>query len=416
MKKTLIFNGLLAALLITAGVEVVVGIILLSVYKGGASTAYGSTLALGHSGAMSFIQGLHHWLSAVLLVGSALTLGYGLLWSAYHEESRKIWVGSVLLMILFLLLQLTGHILPWDQHAVRTAVIESSIAQGAPVIGSLQANLVRGGSHVGPATLSLWYWAHVAIFSIVLLLLALYLAKRVVAGGLSRRYFVGSLSLFLIPGVVLALARTVRMGPEALSADYVSFDAKPEWYVLPLHSLLSIFQNIGPQLAFVGTMVIPGIVVLLVAAAPWLDQKIRHPKGSIYGPALGVVLLLGVGILFAQSAGDMAIPNGPNVASATTPSPAAIQKLSAADVFKGKLLFKEQGCVGCHTVSGSGGDAGPNLDETGIRHPDLKWQMDHLAEPRSVSPGSTMPSYKSIGTDKIRALANYLAALKGKTR
>ena len=40
--------------------------------------------------------------------------------------------------------------------------------------------------------------------------------------------------------------------------------------------------------------------------------------------------------------------------------------------------------------------AGPDLSNIGVRAPDARWQLQHLYAPRSVTPASTMPSFKFL--------------------
>ncbi len=40
--------------------------------------------------------------------------------------------------------------------------------------------------------------------------------------------------------------------------------------------------------------------------------------------------------------------------------------------------------------------AGPDLANIGVRAPDARWQLQHLYAPKSITPGSTMPSFKFL--------------------
>jgi cytochrome c oxidase cbb3-type subunit 2 len=42
--------------------------------------------------------------------------------------------------------------------------------------------------------------------------------------------------------------------------------------------------------------------------------------------------------------------------------------------------------------------AGPDLANIGVRAPDASWQLQHLYAPKSVTPGSTMPSFRYLFT------------------
>jgi quinol-cytochrome oxidoreductase complex cytochrome b subunit/cytochrome c551/c552 len=405
-----VFNGLIAATLFATLLEVITGFILLPFYS--VKDPYKSSVALEASPVLHFLQTFHHWLSAALIVLLGIFVLFGLWSAAYRMSSKKLWGGSIILLVLILLLQLTGHLLPWDQHAVRTAAIETSIAQKAPVVGAMQADLLRGGKAVGPETLSIWFWAHVAILPLFWLLLTVLLAKKIRPGGFSKKALVAGGAAYFVFSLGCAIGMAVQLGPGASTVDYGAFDAKPEWYVLPLHSLLDIFQNIGPNFAFVGTMVIPAVVLLLVILAPWMDLKREAGKPSIYGMVLSLVIFLGSCILIQKSASNVAVPNGPNLFAKAAAGGSTVVTIDPKLAELGQKLFTEQGCDSCHTVDGSGGNGGPDLKGEVAKHPDRNWQVQHLTKPTAVVPGSTMPSFANVGDSKLKALAEYVLSLK----
>jgi mono/diheme cytochrome c family protein len=225
---------------------------------------------------------------------------------------------------------------------------------------------------------------------------------------------VGLVAAVLAVLAVAAVVLPVPLGAPATADDYNSFAAPPEWYVLPLHALLNLAQGFRRDLAFLGTAVIPGLAVLGLLLLPWLDRR-RHgepahpyPRAAVgIGAAVVVILaLLNVGHmapLFYAAAGAPAVaPAGPVV----------IRKLDPALVTRGKTLFSQNGCVGCHAVGTANAAGGPRLDNEGRKHPDLDWQVRHLKAPARVVSGSTMPPFKHLSGADLNALANYLLSLK----
>ncbi len=69
---------------------------------------------------------------------------------------------------------------------------------------------------------------------------------------------------------------------------------------------------------------------------------------------------------------------------------------------QGNQLFKDLGCVGCHTIGGEGGNIGPELVGVGSRR-NAQWLYDHFENPQEISPGSVMPKY-SFSDDEIKSL------------
>ncbi len=409
-KKT--YHAILVAVLALLGLELVTGVAVIFPYKASVPAAYTSSKSMESSGFLGLIQSAHHWGSALLIVLGGLAIVFGLVSGAYRLTTKKLWISGILLVILFLLLQLTGHLLPWDQHAVRTAVVEAGIGEGTPLLGKQIGSLIRSGPSVGAATLSFWYLAHVAIFTVVNLALAVFVGLKLRKLEIDRRTAWIASGSAVIAALLAAILQMPHLGPVATAGDSASYIAKPEWYILPMHELLDFVTGINPSMGFIGTMVIPGIAILLVALAPWIGTG-KPGKKPIYGIALGCLLVFGVGILSLIGAKDMAKPAGPNIYVVGTYSKGPSVKLDADLVAMGKKLVNQQGCLNCHSIGNQGsGNGGPDLVGTASRHPDLQWQIDHLSNPKSMSPGSTMPAFSKIGQGNLKAIGEYLETLK----
>jgi ubiquinol-cytochrome c reductase cytochrome b subunit len=411
------FLSLGTGLLALAVFAVLTGIALLPFYHATAAGAYPSVDAIQRSAPLRILRAAHHWASALLIVLGAAYLFYGLFTGAYRRPLQIAWTAALLLVLLFLGFQLTGHLLPWDTQAVSTAAIETGIAENAPVVGHAQAQLLRGGGDaVSSRTLTAWYIAHIALFPLGLALLAaLFLSQWRRAGGqpTTPRAAVASTIVILL---LAAVAIPAPLGGAATPSDYGSYTAPPEWYVLPLHTLLDFAQRIGPDKAFLGTMVLPGLVVLCLLALPWLDRKhAHHPPSTLVRSAaiLGIATVL---VLTRASAKNMeplfGSPKAPPNSATVGQTPPATTPLDPALVKKGQALFAQNGCAGCHKVAGQGAAVGPPLDGEGARHPDINWQIQHLKDPASVTRGSTMPPYKQLSNSDLKALAEFLLSLK----
>lgn len=406
-------TGLLALALIA----VFTGLILLPFYHATAGAVYQSVAAIQRSAPLRILRAAHHWASALLLVLGAVYLVFGLFTGAYRRPFQFAWTAAVLLVLLFFSLQLTGHLLPWDSQAVSTAAIETGIAANAPVIGPAQAQFLRGGGEaVSSRTLTVWYIAHVGLLPLALACLAaLFLSQWRRVGSrwsVPRAPIAAATSLLLL----IAIALPDRLGAPATSADYRSYTAPPEWYVLPLHTLLDIAQRIGPDKAFLGTMVIPGLVILWLLTLPWLDPKQAHhpPSALVRGAvALGLAGAVALTLVNVQNMEPLYGPEKtPAASSMLAKMPYAHTPLDPTLVKKGQALFSQNSCSGCHKVAGQGGAVGPPLDGESARHPDFNWQIQHLKEPSSMTPGSTMPPYKQLSDADLHALAEFLLSLK----
>jgi len=77
---------------------------------------------------------------------------------------------------------------------------------------------------------------------------------------------------------------------------------------------------------------------------------------------------------------------------------------------RGKRLFTEQGCYGCHTVGKTGTPIANDLSEVGSKYPE-SYLRQWLREPQQQKPRAHMPKIQMTEAD-ARALAAYLASLK----
>ncbi len=98
--------------------------------------------------------------------------------------------------------------------------------------------------------------------------------------------------------------------------------------------------------------------------------------------------------------------------------------VGASKLVEAKAAFHTAGCLGCHKVSGVGGDAGPDLSRAGEKDPALvnfahvngpatlaNWQAEHLRSPLSIVTGSQMPAL-GLDDQDIDQLVFYTLSLR----
>lgn len=157
------------------------------------------------------------------------------------------------------------------------------------------------------------------------------------------------------------------------------------------HRIGGVGGAIGPELTNEGTKgrdrdwhvrhlldpsgVVPGSI---------MPRLVKSPEEA--GSLADYVLSLGTAPVAA------APPAPPAPAPAEPPAPEAAPAPSAE---RGAALFQARGCTGCHRVRGAGGTLGPELTYEGeVAGHDADWHRRHLADPRAVTPGSTMPAFR----------------------
>ena len=92
------------------------------------------------------------------------------------------------------------------------------------------------------------------------------------------------------------------------------------------------------------------------------------------------------------------------------------QEKLPANAVPGAKLFASAGCTACHTYLGTGSSnlGAPDLTAIGARNLGIDFQIRHLKDPAAVTPGSPMPKFASLGEKRLRELAIFLEASKGK--
>ena len=259
------------------------------------------------------IRGVHYYAWNLLLVVLGLHLAGTFLTAAYKAPRQLVWVSGVLIMLVVPLFIITGDLLPWDQKGYWTTQVRSSIISSVPVVGDLMLRLLQGGPRTGIVALTRFYVLHCIFLPPLLVALVAihfhFLAQRGLSDPLSdgrasrhcmplipdlvNRWLV----LFAVVALVLGLVSTYWPAPLDSPADPTdaAYVPKPEWWVLALNQLVSIFK--GPFM-FLGTAVIPGGVAALLMALPFLDRSPeRHPAHRKTAMAVAIIILVLLAVL-----------------------------------------------------------------------------------------------------------------------
>jgi hypothetical protein len=194
----------------------------------------------------------------------------------------------------------------------------------------------------------------------------------------------------------------------------INFVPRPDWYFYFLFYLLRIFK--WPHSVILGTIGIPTIALVLLLAIPFIDLRSerrlsRRPVAII--ASILVVISMGVltykGATAKESLGTELIGKVPDWAK--TQGFANNQEAVA-----GAKLFAVAGCLNCHTYLGVGGGfaGAPELTAEGSKNKGIAFQIAHLKCPACVNAGSPMPSFAGLGEVRLKQLATFLEASKGK--
>jgi len=425
--------------------EAVTGVFLATAYTPSTAGAWASVAYIQDQLALGwFVRGLHSFGSSALIVVAGLHLLQVLLFGAYRRPRELNWMVGLALFGVVAIFALSGYLLPWDQKGYWAKLVEATIAGSAPVVGGSAQKIIQGGAAFGNLTLTRAYALHaMALPALLLGLLVLHIylfrrhgytpkwslppeeaAARAVPAWPDQSFRNAVVGL-LVCGVV-AVAVIARHGaPLESPADPTSsYLARPEWYALPLFQLRMLFE--GP-LEIVATMIIPGIVTALAFALPFLDRgattRLGDRRKVLGAAALGLVALTALGVTaLAKDARDPAYAKAraEEKTRGETARRLALKGVPAdGNVFRNDPRYRareiwDERCAGCHSMSGGGGEKGPDLKDYNSR----AWIRGFLANPDGplyMGPAKIEKGMKPVeaSTDDLDALVEFLYAETG---
>ncbi len=397
-------------------VQVITGIILALYYAPTPDHAYDSVYYITqHVLLGGIVRGIHHYGASVIIIIMGLHVLRSFYTGAYKRPRELTWMIGVLIMAVIFGFAFTGYLLPWDMKAYWATVVGTNIAGTVPIIGKYLKHALDGGTSVGALTLTRFYAIHVLVLPALLIALTaahLYMVRHhhiagppTVRDGQRKPFYPDQVAkdavvALLTIGILVGLAAFVKVKLAAVADPAnATFRPTPEWYYMSLYQFLKYLPS-GYEI--IGTLIVPGVIGLALFLLPWLDRgPSRMPKDRPVVLAIGTVIVIAVGVL--------------TYLGMTSISPAAQHGVALANASplaqKGEQLYNTSGCSSCHMINGQGATVGPDLSNEGKKGRSLQWQIQHLMNPPSVSPGSIMPSFQKLGSGNIKALATFVNSL-----
>ena len=311
------FGGICLFLFI---LQVITGIFLLLYYTPSAETAYESVYFIMSQVKFGWlIRSVHSW-SANILVGVIFVHMFSTYFlRAYRSPRDLTWVSGFFLLLIFLAFGFSGYLLPWNELSFFATRVGTDIVGTLPVIGEHIKTFALGGPNVGGATITRFFWLHVAVLPVfavlfvgvhVLLVQVLGMSKPI---GLPESevkevpFFpnfilkdsLGWILILVLIGI-LCVFFPWELGQKADSFAPTPLGIKPEWYFTFMFTTLKIIPPHvlfieGEILAIFGFM-IGGLIWMLI---PYLDRKAAKEKKSRVFTLIGIVVVIYIIVMTA---------------------------------------------------------------------------------------------------------------------
>ncbi len=429
------------ALLIAFVLQALTGMLLMAAYVPAITSAWSSVFYVQYEVTAGwFIRGVHHYGASAVMIVMGLHLLQVVIYGAYKHPREVSWYSGLVLMKLIMGLALTGYLLPWDQKAYWASKVTTSVAGGVPWVGPWIKQLAIGGIEYGQLTLSRFFFLHVVVLPllVVLVFLAHYAlfrrhgatplaqssSSRSIEPYVQRQVWLDLVAGLLVVGAVVGFSVINRGAPLDAPADpAVDYPPRPEWY---FRFLFQLFKLLPGQLEVIATIIIPAVAAVYLLALPWLDRAPNNQLGRRWYWVAPVVFgAIGIGVLTAQSLyqdsqdteylrakrlAEERAHRAIHLAKAGVPPGGPLVMLAQDPIVGGGDLYRKH-CSKCHVLGGEGERAAPDHDGFGSR----EWIAGMLHEPNGEKYFGTteiddMPSQARLGEPILRAVIEFLYA------
>ncbi|MCA8916284.1 MAG: cytochrome b N-terminal domain-containing protein [Planctomycetes bacterium] len=255
-----------------------------------ASTAWFQAGALG-----AVVRASHYHAANLLIVLSGAYLGY-LLWRGlFRRPAQWRWWRAIALIGLVLAFGMTGQTLPFDQLAVHGTNIRLGYLAEAPVLGEHLRALAQGGDTIGTATLARFFGLHAIVLPALLVVLARFMWRDSKAE-LPPSSLIGTATALLAIVVVVAVLWHAPLGLQG-NLDERFPEARPEWYALPLYTLLKFAPPGALHLLIL--FVAPLLGAAVVFALPFIETVSTSPARLRKPLQIGLIATVALGLIFS---------------------------------------------------------------------------------------------------------------------
>jgi ubiquinol-cytochrome c reductase cytochrome b subunit len=375
-----------SALALVFALELVTGLLLMTVYAPSTTTAWASVHYISNRLAAGWIvRGLHHFASQAMVVLLAAHLLQVAIFGAYKRPREMNWFLGLALLAVTLGLAVTGHLLPWDQKGYWARRVETNIAGSMPGMGAWVQQLIQGGPEFGSLTLTRFYALHVgllplAFIALVVAHVALFRRHGVTPGANAdlnkvdlfypRQLWKDLALVLVVVSVMFYFVVRAHGAPLDAPADPAGdYPARPEWFLLPLFQLLNYMR--GPA-EIIAAAVVPVVAGGYLVLLPFFDKAKTTALGGrivylapLFAGFAGLVVLLFLALhrdeadpkfQKARRQADVRAEVANKLAMNGVPPGGPLEMLAHDPELRGHSLFAKH-CAGCHVMGDLGDSA-----------------------------------------------------------
>lgn len=422
------FN-VLGSMTLTAFIfQVVTGIFLALYYVPAPNDAYKSLQFIVNDAQFGhFVRGIHYWGGSAMILLIFAHTARVFLTGSYKYPRELNWLMGVGLLFCTILMGFTGQLLVWNQDSYWAIVVGAEQAARTPFIGQWLAEIVVWGRLVGAATLTHFFAIHVFLVPGLMFGLIgghLYL---VVYQGISEwpepsnvvdpatykekyhKILEDGIPFFpdamakdaiaaLLAGVVVIILALrfggAPLGHPADPSNYIT-NPRPFWFLIWYFAFLAEIPSSVENIFIIG---FPAVVITWMLLLPLYankGQRATSKRPWAVGAVFLAVLSTAVLIYEGYTSPWAPVFNANGQLEHLRPSLVAGLKTPAQK--QGAYLFRNAGCIACHSIQGKGGIRGPALDVV-VR--DYSADFPRIYEQIAVGGEATsyqyMPAYGSI--------------------
>ncbi len=421
--------------------QIFTGIMLALIYVPAAGQAWNSLQYLNHGLTLGwFLRAVHGWGSNFMVAIVLIHMVQVALFGAYKFPRELTWIIGVFLLLMTLGMAFTGQVLRFDQDAYWGLGIGAAICGRVPIIGAWVVHLLLGGPIIAGDTLSRFFAFHVFVIpGLLIALVSLHLLMVLTLG----------INEWPMPGRLVRRSTYVKEYEEATHKDGMPFVPDAVWkdmffaaiIIVSVMACAAISGPYGPS----GT---PDPAIVQTVPKPdfffqWLYALLAYLPPAMETPALliGPVVIIAFLVLLPFFAGEgekswkrrpiavvtilltaVALGTLTHLAGYTpwspimdawSSDPVPVNYLNGRSPLErqGAAVFQGKQCRNCHSIGGSGGLRGPDLDSVAVR-------MTHDQLVRQVlQGGGNMPAYgKNLSPAEVAALVSFLDTLHPPTQ